>query len=55
MEDARATIYSKDHCSACLRAQILLDQAGAEYAVIDLTGDLENAMRDPRVREALGI
>ena len=87
MEDAiKATIYSKDHCSSCVRVKLLLDQLGVTNKVIDLTGDLEGmqkiaqltgrytlpqvfvgdeliggfedlqlALRNQRIREALGV
>jgi glutaredoxin 3 len=86
MEDARATLYTKDHCSSCVKAKILLQQTGAPFEEVDLTGDidgmrdviqrtgkltlpqifvgdeliggfddLQNALRNPRIREALGI
>lgn len=46
MEDAiKATIYSKDHCSSCVRVKMLLDQLGVTNKVIDLTGDLEGMQR----------
>jgi glutaredoxin 3 len=42
MEDAvKVKIYSKDHCSSCVRVKLLLDQAGVHSEVVDLTGDLE--------------
>lgn len=41
----RATIYSKDHCSSCVRVKMLLDQLGVTNEVIDLTGDLEGMQR----------
>ncbi|MBI5309790.1 MAG: glutaredoxin [Actinobacteria bacterium] len=39
--DAPVVIYSKDHCSSCVRAKRLLDATGARYDEIDLTGDLD--------------
>lgn len=82
----RATLYSKDSCSFCLRAKILLEQSGVEFEYVDMTGDIDAqielskrtgrltmpqimvgdeliggfedlvlAMRNPRIREALGI
>lgn len=36
-----ATLYSKDHCSFCVRAKVLLDQQGVEYELVDLTGDID--------------
>ena len=41
----KATIYSKDHCGPCVRAKILLEQTGADFDVVDLTGDIDG-MRD---------
>lgn len=83
---AAATLYSKDSCSFCLRAKVLLEQQGVDFEYVDLTGDIEAqrslaertgrmtmpqifvgdeliggfedlvlALRDPRIREALGI
>jgi glutaredoxin len=41
MEDAvKVKIYSKDHCSSCVRVKMLLDQAGVHSEVVDLTRDL---------------
>lgn len=41
MEDAvKVKIYSKDHCSSCVRVKMLLDHAGVHSEVVDLTGDL---------------
>lgn len=39
--DDRVVIYSKDHCSSCVRAKRLLDATGVGYIEIDLTGDLD--------------
>lgn len=81
-----ATLFSKDSCSFCLRAKILLEQAGVEFEYVDMTGDIDAqielsqrtgrltmpqvmvgdeliggfedlvlALRNPRIREALGI
>ncbi|MBJ7457842.1 MAG: glutaredoxin [Thermoleophilaceae bacterium] len=36
-----ATLYSKDSCSFCRRAQLLLDQNGVKYEYVDLTGDID--------------
>ena len=41
----KVTVYSKDHCSSCVRAKALLDQLGVAHEVIDLTGDLEGMQR----------
>lgn len=79
-------LYSKDSCSFCMRAKMLLEQQGVAFEYIDLTGDIEAqqelatrtgrmtmpqifvgdeliggfedlvlALRNPRIREALGI
>lgn len=40
-----ATLYSKDNCSFCVRAKVLLEQQGIDYELIDLTGDID-AQRD---------
>ncbi len=81
-----ATIYSKDSCSFCVRAKVLLEQHGVDFEYVDLTGDLDAqlelarrtgrltmpqvfvgdeliggfedlvlALRNPRIREALGV
>jgi glutaredoxin 3 len=83
---ATATLYSKDNCSFCVRAKLLLEQYGVAFDYVDLTGDLDAqvdlarrtgrmtmpqifvgdeliggfedlvlAMRNPRIREALGV
>jgi glutaredoxin 3 len=83
---APATLYSKDHCSFCVRAKALLEQHGVEFDYVDLTGDVDGqvalakrtgrmtmpqvfigdeliggfedlvlALREPRIREALGV
>jgi glutaredoxin 3 len=39
--DFRATLYSKDSCSFCIRAKMLLEQNGVDYEYVDLTGDLD--------------
>ncbi len=83
---AVATLYSKDSCNFCLRAKILLEQAGVDFEYVDMTGDIDAqialsqrsgrltmpqifvgdeliggfedlvlALRNPRIREALGI
>lgn len=83
---AKATLYSKDSCSFCIRAKILLEQAGVDFKYVDMTGDIDAqielsqrtgrltmpqvmvgdeliggfedlvlALRNPRIREALGI
>lgn len=36
-----ATLYSKDHCSFCIRAKNLLEQNGVDFEYIDLTGDID--------------
>lgn len=38
---ASVVVYSKDHCSSCVRAKQLLDANGARYELIDLTGDID--------------
>lgn len=38
---ADATIYSKESCSFCRRAQMLLEQNGVSYEYVDLTGDID--------------
>ena len=46
MEDAiKVKIYSKDHCSSCVRVKMLLDRLGVVNEVIDLTGDLEGMQK----------
>lgn len=81
-----ATIYSKDSCSFCVRAKMLLEQHGVDFEYVDLTGDVDAqvklaqrtgrltmpqvfvgdeliggfedlvlALRNPRIREALGV
>jgi glutaredoxin 3 len=81
-----ATVYSKDSCSFCIRAKMLLEQTGAKVELVDLTGNLDGmrklsditgrltmpqvfvgdeliggyedlvlALRNPRIRESLGI
>lgn len=90
MQDAAtskpATLYSKDNCSFCRRAQMLLEQEGVDFEYVDMTGDIDAqvalsqrtgrltmpqitigdemiggfedlvlALRNPRIREALGI
>lgn len=47
--DTPAVIYSKDHCSSCVRAKRLLDSTGTRYTEIDLTGDLEGLQRVARL------
>ncbi len=36
-----ATLYSKDSCSFCLRAKMLLEQNGVAFEYVDLTGDID--------------
>lgn len=36
-----ATLYSKDSCSFCIRAKMLLEQNGVDYEYVDLTGDID--------------
>jgi glutaredoxin 3 len=36
-----ATLYSKDSCSFCIRAKMLLEQNGVDFAYVDLTGDID--------------
>ncbi len=36
-----ATLYSKDSCSFCLRAKMLLEQNGVEFEYVDMTGDID--------------
>ncbi len=92
MDDAKAaakapaTLFSKDSCSFCVRAKMLLEQQGVDFEYVDLTGDVDAqvdlarrtgrmtmpqifvgdeliggfedlvlAMRNPRIREALGV
>jgi glutaredoxin 3 len=81
-----ATLFSKDSCSFCIRAKMLLEQNGVDFDYVDLTGDLDGqvelarrtgrmtmpqvfvgdeliggfedlvlALRNPRIREALGV
>lgn len=81
-----ATLYSKDSCSFCVRAKMLLEQSAVDFEYVDLTGDIDAqvelakrtgrmtmpqvfvgdeliggfedlvlAMRNPRIREALGV
>lgn len=38
---APAKLYSKDSCSFCLRAKVLLEKAGVPFEFIDLTGDID--------------
>jgi glutaredoxin 3 len=50
MEDAiKVKIYSKDHCSSCVRVKLLLDQLGVTNEVVDLTGDLEGMQQVARL------
>jgi glutaredoxin 3 len=42
---AKATLYSKDSCSFCIRAKMLLEQNGVDYEHIDLTGDFESQVQ----------
>lgn len=42
MDDKKtATLYSKDSCSFCIRAKMLLEQNGVNYEYVDLTGDMD--------------
>lgn len=34
-----AKLYSKDHCSFCVRAKALLEQQGVDFELVDLSGD----------------
>lgn len=36
-----ATLYSKDSCSFCMRAKMLLEQNGVVYDYVDLTGNID--------------
>ncbi len=36
-----ATLYSKDSCSFCIRAKMLLEQNGVDFEYVDLTGNLD--------------
>lgn len=36
-----ATLYSKDSCSFCLRAKVLLEQNGVDFEYVDMTGDID--------------
>jgi glutaredoxin 3 len=36
-----ATLYTKDSCSFCMRAKMLLDQNGVDYEYVDLTGNID--------------
>jgi glutaredoxin 3 len=36
-----ATLYSKDSCSFCIRAKMLLEQNGVDYEYVDLTGNID--------------
>jgi glutaredoxin 3 len=38
---AVATLYSKDSCSFCIRAKMLLENYGVDFEYVDLTGDLD--------------
>lgn len=38
-ETATATLYSKAHCSFCVRAKALLEKHGVNFDLVDLTGD----------------
>lgn len=38
---ATATLYSKDSCSFCIRAKMLLENYGVDFEYVDLTGDLD--------------
>jgi len=36
-----ATLYTKDSCSFCVRAKMLLEQNGVKYEYVDLTGNID--------------
>jgi glutaredoxin 3 len=36
-----ATLYSKESCSFCIRAKVLLEQSGVDFEYVDLTGDID--------------
>lgn len=38
---AAVRLYSKDGCSFCVRAKMLLERNGVEFEYIDLTGDID--------------
>lgn len=48
-DGAQAVIYSKDHCSSCVRAKRLLEVTGVSYTEIDLTGDLDGMQHVARL------